>query len=100
MKSKTDKKVNRVVKRLNRELKEDVFGDRFWCRQVAKLKADDVEHYIYELKDREDPSRDRVIRGWLSGFEIITFHTLAMEMNDFIVTSNFWEEFKRKHPIK
>lgn len=89
-----DKRVNRTVKTLNKDLEKDVFGNRFWCRQVAKLKADDVEHYIYELKDRKDPSRDRVIRGWLSGFEIITFHTLAMEMNDFIVTSNFWEEYK------
>jgi hypothetical protein len=94
MKTTMDKKVNRIVRTLNKDLEKDVFGNRFWCRQVRKAKEYGTEYYLYELKDRKDPSRDKMIRGWLSGFEITTFHTLTMEMNDFIVTSNFWEEYK------
>ena len=33
-----DKKVNRIVKTLNKDLEKDVFGNRFWCRQVAKAR--------------------------------------------------------------
>ncbi len=90
-KTKTDKKINKVVKWINKSLKKDVFGDRFWIKQVRKSREDGMEYYLYELKDRVDPSRDRLIHGWLSGFEISTFRKLDMEMNDFIVSSNFWE---------
>ena len=96
MKTKNDKKVNRTVRTLNKDLEKDIFGNRFWLRQYRKAKEDGVEYYLYELKDRIDPSRDRLTRGWLSAFSIITFHELAVEMNDFIVSSNFWENYNKK----
>ena len=34
----TDKKVNKAVKKLNKSIKEDVFGDRFFVRQVRKTR--------------------------------------------------------------
>lgn len=91
MKTKNDKKVNKIVKQLNKDLKEDVFKDRFWYRQYQKARVDGLDYYLYELKDRVDPSRDKVLYHWYSAFEVIGFHKLVMEMNDFIINSNFWE---------
>ena len=65
MKSSTDKKVNRIVRKFNKSLKKDVFNGRFWVRQYQKARADGLYYYLYELKDREDPSRDTVIRNWI-----------------------------------
>ena len=65
MKSSTDKKMNRIVKELNKSLKKDVFNGRFWVRQYQKARVDGLCYYLYELKDREDPSRDKVIRNWI-----------------------------------
>ena len=92
-KTKTDKRINRIVKYINKDLEKDVFGNRFWLKQIRKTREYDIEYYLYELKDRVDPSRDRIIPCWLSGFEISTFRKLDIEMNNFIISSNFWEVY-------
>ena len=38
MKTKNDKKVNRTVRTLNKDLEKDIFGNRFWLRQYRKVK--------------------------------------------------------------
>ena len=65
MKSSTDKKVNRIVRKFNKSLKKDVLNGRFRVRQYQKAREDGLYYYLYELKDREDPSRDTVIRNWI-----------------------------------
>lgn len=94
-KSNIDKKVNRYVKNLNRCISKDVFGDRFFLRQYQKTRYEGIEYYLYEMIDRVDPSRNKVIHHWFSRFEILTFHNLDMEINDFIVRSNFWKEYRK-----
>lgn len=94
MKSKDAKRVNRVVKQLNKSLTSDVFGTRFWLRQNRKSNTQGTTYYLYELCDRLQPERNKLV-GWYSEFEIIKFHPLHIEMNDFIVTSDFWVEYSK-----
>lgn len=97
-KTKTDRKVNRCIKQLNKQLRDDVFGDRFFARQYRKAYVDGLSYYQYELIDRECPERNRVIRHWLWSGEIIHSYKVHIEMNDFIVTSDFWKKYWKKHP--
>ena len=92
-KSLYDKKVNRNVRKLNRQLLDDVFKDRFWARQVQKSKADGIEYYLYELCDREQPERNELIHGWLNYWEICNSYKIWRAMNDFIITSDFWNKY-------
>lgn len=92
-KSLYDKKVNCNVKKLNRQLLNDVFKDRFWARQVQKSKADGIDYYLYELCDREQPERNELIRGWLNYWEICSSYKIWEAMNNFIITSDFWSKY-------
>lgn len=95
-KSKNDKKVNKRVKQLNKQIREDVFGDRFWIKQIQKSKVEGINYYLYELRDRIQPERNQIVNcGWLTDFAITTFNDLAIEMNNFIVNSNFWTEYRK-----
>ena len=95
MNKKICRKVNRRARQLNKQLANDVFGNRFWVRQVQKQYKDDVHYFLYELRDRLQPERNRLVPGWLSEFAIMTFNDLAIEMNDFIITSDFWQTYKK-----
>lgn len=95
-KNKSDKKVNRIARKLNKQLQDDVFKDRFWVRQVAKQRGDydGCTYYLYELKDRLEPERDTLIsKGWLWGGSNFLMVELFEAMNDFIVKSDFWAGF-------
>ena len=98
-KSLVDKKVNRAVRRLNKELQKDVFGDRFMARQVRKSRGEDgVMYYLYEFLDKECPERNYMYHGWLSEFSVLRMNTIWMEMNNFIIHSDFWAKYYDKHP--
>lgn len=92
-----DKQVNRVARKLNKSLKKDVFGNRFEIHQVQKAKGKETgfEYYLYELVDNIEPERNRII-GWRTWFEITQTAALHREMNDFIVSSNFWQLYLSK----
>lgn len=93
-KSKTDKKVNRLVRNINKQLKADVFRDRFWVRQMQKAKVDGMEYYLYEMKDRLEPNRDSIIaEGWIWGGSHFFVSSIYEAMNDFIVKSDFWSKY-------
>lgn len=94
MKTKADKKVNKIARKLNKQLKEDVFGNRFWVRQVAKARVDSVSFYLYELRDRLEPERNITLE-WESEFRLITFDHLALKMNTFIIESDFWSLYRK-----
>ena len=47
-KTKEDKRINKVVRNINKALAQDVFGNRFWIRQVRKTKGEDgLQYYLY-----------------------------------------------------
>ena len=94
-KSNIDKKVNRKVKELNKKIAQDVFGNRFWLKQIQKSKVHDYNYYAYELRDREQPNRNRFISGyWIGETSILLFNDLWLEMNNFIIESDFWQKYK------
>lgn len=96
-KTKDDRRVNRCIRQFNKQLREDVFGDRFFARQYQKAHVDGLSYYLYELIDRECPERNRVIE-WLWSGEITNSHKVHIEMNDFIITSDFWKKYWEKYP--
>ena len=98
MKNKSDKKVNQHVRKLNKLLKEDVFGDRFFVRQYRKAHTENLNYYLYELIDNECPERNKVIDGWLWEGDITLSNKLYTHVNNFIVTSDFWGKHWNKHP--
>lgn len=94
MNRKICKKVNRRVRKLNKQLMQDVFGDRFWVKEVQKSYKDDIHYFMYELRDRKEPERNKLI-GWFTEFSLLTFNDLWLEMNNFIVTSDFWKTYNK-----
>lgn len=91
-KTKIDRKVNKIVKAMNENLKADVFKDRFWFKQIQKAKNScGMEYYLYELRDRLEPNRNSIIsEGWMWGESPFFENHLWEAMNDFIVKSSFW----------
>lgn len=101
MKTKQDKLINRLVRNFNQSLYRDVFGSRFWLRQYSKTHSDwtDEHAYLYELIDNEQPERNRLIPCWINGpYGNRLPLQLFQEMNEFIVSSDFWEKYWKTHP--
>ena len=94
MNKKICRKVNRRARQLNKQLAQDVFGKRFWVRQVQKQYKNDIHYFQYELIDNLQPERNRLLH-WLTEFSLITFNDLWIEMNDFIITSDFWKTYNK-----
>ena len=95
MKKTTERKrVNRKVKHINKNIRQDVFKDRFEVRQYRFVRKHGTYYYCYKLIDHKDKSRNKII-WWKSGFEILNFQAIEVELNDFIVTSDFWKDFRK-----
>ena len=94
MNKKICRKVNRRARQLNKQLAQDVFGNRFWVRQVQKQYKNDIHYFQYELIDNLQPERNKLLH-WLTEFSLITFNDLWIEMNDFIITSDFWKTYNK-----
>ena len=99
MKTLDAKKVNRNVRRLNRQLRADVFGTRFEARQYKKSKGvDGIEYFMYILIDNEQPERNKICPFWCVDCCVrFAINELAREMNNFIVLSDFWEKHNAKN---
>lgn len=89
-KNKTDKKVNRMIKKFNKELREDVFKGRFEVRQLQKARVDDMNYYLYEVRDNLHPENNKIV-PWEWGESIFFMNKIWREMNDLIVYSDFWK---------
>jgi hypothetical protein len=96
MKTLSDKKVNKRIRTLNRQIENDVFGKRFIARQVKKQRLDGVSYYHYLFIDNENP--DANIYQIFSEFEITMFSKPWEVMNELIVNSDFWEKYYQLHP--
>lgn len=96
MKTKYDKKVNRIVKKLNRRLQKDVFENRFFARQIEKRGYEfchEYHIYLYEFIDEKYPERN--LQQWFTEGEIIIGSKLHEAMNNFIIQSDFWKTFDK-----
>ena len=87
-KSKVEKRINNKIKSLNKNLRNDIFKDRFWVRQFKKSKIDGVDYFMFELIDELQPKRNYIIPKWYS----FSVADVFIEMNNFIVSSDFWEK--------
>lgn len=97
MKTISDKKVNRFVKYLNRQIHQDVFEDRFTVKQIRKEGCSDCHDYhiyLYNFEDKKQPNRN--YQKWFREGEIIYSKQLHIEMNNFIITSDFWKTFEKE----
>lgn len=87
MKTKIDKRVNKIIKKLNKQIREDVFGNRFYAHQLQKARLNGVSYYLYEFIDNEN--KDATLVQWFNEFEIVQFYKPWRIMNDLIVESDF-----------
>ena len=103
-KKKIGRKVKSTVRRINRGLREDVFGDRFWIevidRQIKPWSDNSGWQAYFRIKfhDRENPERD--FDGWYdlnsviySGFFAGGQH-MDSDLNNFICESDFWNKYR------
>lgn len=95
MKSNDAKRVNRRIRQLNKQLKEDVFGNRFELRQVKKAFGDGIELFLYEMRDNLQPERNCYCSQWYSAFDICKFNNIDIDINNFIVKSDFWKTYNK-----
>lgn len=95
-KCKEDKKMNRIVKRFNKELREDVFQGRFYCRQIKKQRGcDGIMYYLYEVCDSENPTANKICH-WMNIWEAnLWLSPLFQDMNTLIVESDFWSKYHK-----
>lgn len=94
MKTAAEKKVNKEIKKFNRELERDVFDGRFEVRQYQKARVDGMSYFLYQLIDNKEPDRNYIIPGWLNEFDFK--RRIWEEMNNFIVLSDFWSIYHNK----
>lgn len=94
MKNIDDRRVNKNVRKLNKELQKDVFGDRFKARQYKKSRKEGISYYMYLLIDNKYPERNMIV-PWESAFSIYQFNHIWLAMNDFIVSSDFWQTYNK-----
>ena len=90
-KSKEAKQVNRIIKRLNRSLQRDVFGKRFYVRQIQKARVGGIDYFRFEMVDNEEPVRNTYINEWCTVYDVS--RRVFGAVNDFIVRSNFWAKW-------
>lgn len=90
-----------AVRTLNKSLREDVFKDRFSARIVARRDYRYEDHsgvlsfYAVEFLDKEEPQRNMKKRYSQHNITVASAgyeRTLWRDMNDFIVTSDFWRK--------
>lgn len=95
-KTKQDKKMNKITRGLNKQLREDVFKDRFYVRQVAKQRGcDGLQYYLYEMVDTLEPYRNSIVDvGWIWGGSHFAAASLYESINNFIVRSDFWAKYR------
>ena len=98
MKSKDCKRLNCEVRKFNKLLSDDVFGDRFWIRQLKKERFQGIWYYMFELRDREQPERNKICPFWCVDCCVrFAINELAKEMNNFIVSSDFWNKYNAEN---
>lgn len=90
-KSKQAKQVNSIIKKFNRSLQRDVFGNRFYVRQIQKARVDGVDYFRFEMIDNEEPIRNTDIDGWCTVYD--AGRKVFEAVNNFIIYSNFWAKW-------
>lgn len=103
-KRKIMRRVNRAVRYLNKNLRKDVFGDRFSIAVVERSVRPWDDHsgwdsrFRIEFRDAKYPERNYscwfdyhyvIYSGFFSGGRHVD-----TDLNDFIIRSDFWKNYK------
>lgn len=93
------RKVNRQIHGLNRNLKEDCFAGRFSVKMIKRkdefLLRWPYPKFFIEIMDNEQPERNIVeLFHWSDSWGLREFETLIDILNNFIVSSDFWDRWR------
>ena len=91
---KIKRKMNKQIRALNNQLKNDVFGDRFYCRSVAMnihtfFDGSWYLGYDVEFIDRKT-GETRILHN-VSDWSFTHSWKIFEEMNALIIESDFWD---------
>ncbi|MDO4501383.1 MAG: hypothetical protein Q4B60_08970 [Erysipelotrichaceae bacterium] len=104
---KSQRRVNHVVRSLNKHIKEDCFAGRFIVLQTGRKDFhwdDDYysSNYEFHFMDLEQPERS--FKKWFPGDSLWSLrHNIYEHMNNLIVESDFWnkwhhdQEYRNNH---
>ena len=83
MKSIIDRRINKKVQKLNKEIMKN-FNNRFFIKQLRKSKNRyAVSYYLYQFIDNKKP--ERVFLNWYNEFNI---HSIYADINNFIIEAD------------
>jgi len=92
-----ERNMHKAIKKFNKSLKYDVFDGRFWVREYKKSRYEGMSYFQFELRDKEQPERNYLIPGWFNSSES---WEVFEEMNNFIITSNFWKIYRKNNNVE
>ena len=92
MKTKIDKKMNQIVKQINKKMFNDVFKNCFYFQQVSKKRIDNKQYYLYKICDNIQTEREAYLE-WITPNSCLIFSAFYELANDFIVKSDFWARY-------
>lgn len=100
---KTKRKMNKRIRTLNNQLKNDVFGDRFYCRSTMMDIATYFDgswtlYYDLEFIDRKTGETRKLYL--ISDWSFIHSWKIFEMMNDLIINSDFWDCYKKQQNQK
>lgn len=105
-KKKIRRQVNKIVRMLNRGMRNDVFKDRFSIsikdRQIRPYSDNSGwdANFLIEFCDKEQPERN--YSYWFNIHSIVYSGMFAggrhldSDLNNFIVKSDFWEKYRNE----
>ena len=95
---KMKRRVNAHIRALNRQLKEDVFGERFYCRS-AQMKIhtyfDGSWTIFHNLEFIDRKTAEVRMMYNVSDWEFRHSWKIFETMNNLIIESDFWEDFRK-----
>ena len=97
------RKIRRVVRVLNKRMREDVFKDRFWIEIIQSDIRPWEDNSGWDARFRiafhDNKNHERDFARWYEPYFIIYSGMFACgnhvdsDLNDFIVNSDFWEKY-------
>lgn len=82
MKTKSDKRMNRTAKAINKMLKNDEVISNYRVQQYVKHRIEGISYYVYQIINIETNK----VLDYCSGseMELVKFNKLILEVNDAI----------------
>ena len=106
-KRKIQRKVRACVRHINKKMRADIFGDRFWIeisgQEIRPWSDNSGWHAWFKIAFHDNEQPDRDFEKWYWGRSVLYSGLFAggdhmdTDLNDFIVKSDFWEKYRAQH---